>query len=512
MKSGIGLARGYWQQPDLTSDRFIPNPFNHDPSALLYKTGDLGRYWPDGNIEYIGRADFQVKIRGFRVELGEVQNVILKHPEVNQALVVSGATASGQRLIAYLVPQSGSKIDQSKLRTFAEERLPDYMIPAAWVTLDKFPLTPNGKMDRRALPSPREGMIESNASYTPPRDELEMRLVRLWEYLLERAPVGIHDNFFEVGGHSLLVVRLMTQLEREFNKSLSMALIFHAPTIAQMASVLRDQGWKPTWTSLVPIRPFGSLPPLFCVHADGGAFFYRRFADYLSPEQPFYGLQARGLDGVEPPFANVEDMAAHYIAEIRSIQPQGPHMISGFSMGGVVIYEMAQQLVASGEPNPIVIFIDAPSPIYYEEQDTRVSGKLTNLTKLSPRASIRRIKLRMGQRARWLFNEFLTRLLLRFNRPLTPALRIHRVREMNHRISDEYVPRPYDGPVVVLHASEQIRRATDDSTLGWGHYINGIITNYIIPGDHETIFLEPNVQIMAQTLQACIDLARAGQK
>ncbi len=509
---GIGLARGYCQQPELTRERFISNPFSHEPSARLYKTGDLGRYLSDGNIEYMGRTDFQVKIRGFRMELGEVQSVISKHPAVKQALVVADTVKSGQRLIAYLVLQPDSNMDQSGLRKFAEERLPDYMIPAVWVSLEKFPLTPSGKIDRRALPSPSAMSLESKATYTAPRDELELRLVKLWERLLEHSPIGIHDNFFQIGGHSLLVVRLMTQLEREFNKSLSMALIFHAPTIAQMAAAIRDQGWKPTWTSLVPIHTYGSLSPLFCVHADGGAFFYARFSEYLSSEQPFYGLQARGLDGIDPPFTSVKDMAAHYIAEMRSIQPKGPYIISGFSMGGVVIYEIAQQLVAAGEAYPLVIFIDAPSPIYYEEQDRRISGKLMHLTKLSPQVRLQRIQMRIGKRVRWYFNEYMTRLLLKINRPLTPTLRIHRVREVNHQISDEYEPIPYSGPIVVLRASEQIRRATEDSTLGWGHHVRGKITDHIIPGDHETIFFEPNVQVMAQTLQACIDLARKEQR
>jgi thioesterase domain-containing protein len=334
----------------------------------------------------------------------------------------------------------------------------------------------------------------------------------MWESLLDVSPVGINDNFFEIGGHSLLVVRLMTALEHELERPLSLALIFHAPTVAQMAEVLRDQGWKPKWTSLVPIRPQGTKPPLFCVHADGGAFFYTRFAAYLSPEQPFYGLQARGLDGIEPPFTSVEDMAAHYLAEIRTVQPRGPYLISGFSMGGVVIYEMARQLVASGEEPPLVVFLDAPSPTYLEEQDTRVGGKLANLGKMSYRERNARIAMRLSQRLRWLSDELLSRLYLGLRRPLPPALRIHRVREMNHRISDEYEPLPYSGPITILRATEQTRRVAPDPTLGWGSYVSGEISDHLIPGDHKTIFNEPNVRVMATTLQRCIDrwIARRG--
>ncbi len=507
---GAGLARGYFNQPDLTAQKFIPNPF--EPAERLYKTGDLMRYWPDGNLEFIGRADNQVKLRGIRIEPGEVEGILLQHPAVKNAAVIGYPLGpSPEYLAAYVVLKPNISTPAVELRQWMTERVPTHLVPSVIVPLEALPLTPNGKLDRRALPEPGQVSIETSSDYAPPRDELELKLVHLWEQLLERKPIGIHDNFFEVGGHSLLVVRLMTQLEREFNKSLSMVLIFHAPTVAQMAAVLRDQGWKSTWSSLVPIRSQGDLPPLFCVHADGGAFFYARFGDYLSPRQPFYGLQARGLDGAEPPFTRVEDMAAHYLAEIRSIQPTGPYIISGFSMGGVVVYEMAQQLVAAGEEYPLVIFLDAPSPIYYEEQDTRVSGKLINLTRLSPRDQFQKLQLRLSQRFRWLRDEYLGRLLLKLNLPLTPALRIHRVRELNQRISDEYKPKPYPGPVTVLRASQQIRRAVPDPTLGWGQSVCGEITTYTIPGDHETIFHEPNVKVMAQTLQACIDQARAAR-
>jgi amino acid adenylation domain-containing protein len=506
---GMGLSRGYWQRPDLTAERFLPNPFSDQPDSRLYKTGDLGRYWPDGSIEYIGRVDFQVKIRGFRVELGEVQNVISQHPAVKQALVVTRESAEGPRLVAYTVASSGADMSQLELRKFAESRLPEYMVPSAWVSLEAFPLTPSGKIDQRALPAPGAN-IETGKTYVAPRNEMELRLVKLWEHLLETSPVGVEDNFFEIGGHSLLVVRLMTQLEKELGKPLSLALIFHAPTIALMANALRDQGWKPAWSSLVPIRPQGSLSPLFCVHADGGAFFYARFADYLSPEQPFYGLQARGLDGTEPPFTSVEAMAAHYLAEMRTIQPRGPYIISGFSMGGVVIYEMARQSMAAGDPPPLVVFLDAPSPDYFEEQDTRLTSKLVNLTRLDIKESLKRIQHRIGQRYRKISDQLLSTLYMKNGWTLPPALRIHRVREMNHLIADKYEVRPYAGPITVLRASQQIRRIKPDNTLGWGGHVIGKISDYEIPGDHETIFHEPNVRVMAETLQNCIDVWRAG--
>lgn len=503
---GTGLARGYWQRPDLTSERFIHHPFKQTPEFRVYKTGDLGRYRPDGNIEYLGRADFQVKIRGIRIELEEIQNTLCEHPEVKQALVMVETSSDDQRLIAYIVRKQAQSVEQTELRKYIQERLPDTMIPTAWAFLDEFPLTPSGKIDRQVLSKLEVGRADPVKPYTAPRDELELRLVKLWEHLLEYSPIGIDDNFFEIGGHSLLVVRLMTQLEKELGKTFSLALIFHAPTIATMAAALRDQGWKPSWSSLVPIRTAGKLPPLFCVHADGGAFFYTKFANYLSPQQPFYGLQARGLDGIQPPFTNIEEMAAHYLSEIRSIQPRGPYLISGFSMGGVVIYEMARQSLAAGDPAPLVVFIDAPSPEYFEEQATSFVSKLAGLSRFSLKDGIPHIWHRISQRFRWLSDEYQSQLLLRANQPLNPALRIHRVRKLNHKISDEYQPKPYPGPITILRASEQIRHSNPDPTLGWSEFVPGKISDYVIPGDHETIFHEPNVQVMAQTLQKCINL------
>ncbi len=501
---GAGLARGYWKNPEMTRERFLPHPFDTTPNTRVYKTGDLGRYWPDGNIEYLGRADFQVKIRGYRVELGEIQNVIAEYPGVKQTLVITSSSVESQRIIAYIVLHPFTTVTQAELHRFVKERLPDYMLPGAWVFLNEFPLTPSGKINQLVLPAPDQDLLEHKLTYHAPNDELELRLVKLWEHLLEISPIGIDDNFFEIGGHSMLVVRLITQLERELGKPLSLALIFHAPTISLMASVLRKDGWRPTWSSLVPIRTTGTLPPLFCVHADGGAFFYTRFSSFLSPQQPFYGLQARGLDGIDPPFTNVKDMASHYISEIRTIQHKGPYLISGFSMGGVVIYEMAQQLLVAGEQS-LIIFLDAPSPDYPEIIGTTSLEKIKRLFSMELSPMINRLLHRLDQRRRWLTDELLCKFFLFFDRPLSPSLRIHRIRNLNHQISDEYQPKPLNGQAVILRASQQPAGAKPDPTLGWSQYIQGRISEYIIPGDHESIFVEPHVRELANKLQTSID-------
>ena len=513
---GVGVGRGYLGQPEMTNKHFISDPFSGTPGDRLYKTGDLVRFRLDGNLEFVGRVDQQIKLRGIRVEPGEIEAVVLQHPSM-QSVVIVGQPAgpTPDYLAAYVVFHADQTLSASELRSWLGERLPDFMIPAIFVSLDSLPLTPNGKVDRRALPIPDFSQTSSNHQHIEPKDELELRLVKLWERLLQRHPISIDDNFFELGGHSLLAVRMITQLEKEFGKPLSLALLFHAPTIEKMAEVLRDQGWQPRWSSLVPIQTGGSRPPLFCVHADGGAFFYTNFTAHLSPDQPLFGIQARGLDGKEAPFTNVKEMAQQYIREIRSVQPKGPYIISGFSMGGVVVYEMAQQLLLNGEPPGLVIFLDAPSPNYpemLENHNKSVSNKLKKFFDLSATEKLERLITRTSKRWRELHDEILSRLYLLIRRPLPPALRIHVVRKTNQRIADMYQPLPYSGPVTVLRASEQTPGAKPDRTLGWRHYVTGTIDDFVIPGDHETVYQEPNVRLLTQQIQLCIDSWLAKQQ
>ncbi|HYN80431.1 MAG TPA: AMP-binding protein, partial [Gemmatimonadaceae bacterium] len=329
---GAGVARGYLNRAELTDERFIADPFSGKTQGRLYKSGDLGRYWPDGDIEYLGRIDQQVKIRGFRIELGEIEVALLQHPAIEQVVVVAREDEPGdKRLVAYVVAQEGpaptvSEIisrmkgkvpqhlmadadvqkaplpDVSELRGFLKEKLPEYMVPSAFVMLHELPLTPNGKVDRRALPVPDQERPELERAFLAPRDTLELQLTKMWEKVLGVEPIGVKDNFFDLGGHSLLAVRLFAQIEKSFGRNLPLATLFQAPTIEQLADILRQQGWTSRWSSLVPIQPGGSKPPFYCMHAGGGqVFFYRDLAHRLGPDQPFYGLQIRTLNGVQMP-------------------------------------------------------------------------------------------------------------------------------------------------------------------------------------------------------------------
>ncbi|RJP52738.1 MAG: amino acid adenylation domain-containing protein [Anaerolineaceae bacterium] len=497
---GAGLGRGYLNQPDLTAQKFITlDGMRH------YRTGDLVRVDESGMLFYQCRADEQLKIRGVRIEPGEVEAALVQHPEVKLAAVVGHPPESPRALVAYVVPHGPVSEAPRELRVWLKAYLPEALLPSAVVALATLPLTPNGKLDRRALPAP-ESVVSEVSESDQPRDSLETHLLAIWKRLLKREDIGIHDNFFEKGGDSLLVVMMITELENELQHSLPLALIFHAPTIADLAVVLRDRGWKPRWCSLVPIQPRGSKPPLFCVHADGGTFFYTRFAPGLSPDQPFYGLQARGLDGLADPFCDLREMAAHYIREIRTVQQRGPYRLGGFSVGGVIIYEMAQQLLAQGEQVSLLAFLDAPAPDYpvYVKAHP-LTRKLRNFLQLETGERWTHVARRLGQRLRNALTSLNLKLHLRLKWTLTPELRIFRVRQLNQSMGDSYRPKPYTGPIHVFYAMQQPLNIVDDCTLGWGKYVRGPIYCEEVPGDHESIFQLPNVIVLARSLQKRLD-------
>jgi amino acid adenylation domain-containing protein len=320
--SGDGLARGYLNRPELTAEKFVANPFGDGFGARLYKTGDLARYRPDGNIEFLGRRDHQVKIRGFRIELGEVESALNELIAVSESVVVSREDEAGdKRLVAYVVPKQAHTLNVVELRDFLIKKLPDYMLPSAFVFLDKLPLTPNGKVDRKALPKPSRTSPEIGSGPLAPSDVLEQQLVQIWEKVLRVRPVGLRDNFFDLGGHSLIAVRLFSELRKQTGRNFPLATLFQAPTVEQLAEFLRKDGWSPHWSSLVPIQPGGGKPPFFSVHGGGGnVLLFRDLAHRLGSDYPFYGLQSQGLDGKGNYLRSVTEMASHYLDEIREFR------------------------------------------------------------------------------------------------------------------------------------------------------------------------------------------------
>ena len=311
----------------------------------------------------MGRLDHQVKIRGFRVELGEIEEVLNQHPGVQTSVVVAWQDTPGnKRLTAYVVSRNGAA-SPLELRECLRVKLPDYMVPVAFVTLEVLPLTPNGKVDRKALPKPDFEAVADKAEFVAPGTPSEIVLARIWCEVLGLKQVGIHDNFFELGGHSLLAVRIFSEIEKMFGDRLPLATLFQTPTIEKLAIDLDDRSWKRSLSPLVAIQPRGSMPPFFGVHAGyGDVMFYSELARCLGKDQPFYALQAEGLKLCAMRYTSIEAIASYYLQEIRQVQAHGPYFLGGYCLGGVIAFETAQQLRATGEEVALLVLFDTHNP------------------------------------------------------------------------------------------------------------------------------------------------------
>jgi amino acid adenylation domain-containing protein len=527
---GAGLSRGYLDHPELTAERFLPSPFSKEPGARMFRTGDIARYEADGNLEFLGRADHQVKIRGFRVELGEVEARLREHRTVRESVVMAHEDAPGERrLVAYIVPSVGAKVDHKELRAFVQDKLPEYMIPSVLVELAEFPLTPSGKVNRRLLPAP-EYAAQLKPSYVAPRTEVETLLADIWAEVLRVPRVGINDNFFELGGHSLLAVRLFARIDKLFNKHLPLATLFQAPTVGQLAHLLREEGWTAPWSSLVAIQPKGqsngqpkghtdgAKRPIFCVHAVGGNVIeYHDLARHLGSDQPFYAFQSVGLDGRQAPLKSIAEMAAHYIKELQTVQPTGPYLLGGHSLGGMIAFEMACQLSEQGEQVDLLALLDAYPFGHYKLQPNadsrtyqarrfarRMKCHVDNLLHLKGKEKFAylidklqyapvKIKQQLWRRAYR---------LRRFNRALPATIR--NIEGLNFLAAREYVPRIYPGRVALFWASGDLTTAYD-LLDGWRALAAGGVDVHEIPGNHIDIVKEPHVQALGEKLQACLD-------
>jgi amino acid adenylation domain-containing protein len=546
------VALGYWRNPEATAAAFSHSPTANvrgsSPTAgdrgtsptvreasdgcRVYRTGDLGRRLPDGSIKFEGRKDFQVKIRGFRVELGEIESALAQHPNVHEGVVIAKQNGAGDaRLIAYVVPREKQSPIAGELRDFLKQKLPDYMVPSAFVLLESLPLTSSGKLNRRALPAPddfgnrqdgqdkQEGKAASFAPATP----VEKMLATIWTDLLELREVGVNDNFFELGGHSLLAVRLFAQIEKKSGRRLPLATLFQAPTVAQLAAILQKD-LTPARSSLVAINPVepaqqtGSKPPFFCVHALGGNVLeYYDLARHLGDDQPFYGLQSQGLDGQQPPHTRVEDMAAHYIKEMRELQPAGPYFIGGRSLGGMVAFEMACQLRAQGQEVGLLALLDTyPSgyaKLFRDESTVRAAfgraarrtrAHAANLRGLSAKEKLSYLIWKARFAPRKMKSQVWRRVYEAYEnlgRPLPRALRD--VTEFNSLAVREYIPRVYSCRVTLFWASGDLR-SSNDLVEGWRALAGGGIEVHEIPGSHLDIVKEPHVQDLAKKLNFCL--------
>lgn len=478
---GEGVALGYWQRPDLTEERFLPDPFRGG-AARMYRTGDLVKWLPDGNIEFVGRADDQVKIRGFRIELGEVENAISTYAGVRDRLVMARKDLpGGHQLVAYVLPKD---FDPSKdeaqqdafiagLRKHLEEALPKFMLPSFFVALPSFPLNPNGKIDKKLLPLPELRSTRMKAEHVAPRNAVEKTLAAIWSKALGVEDLGIHDNFFDLGGHSLIGIQVLTQVEQQLGRKLALNSLFQAPTVALFAKLLQTEEKPLELLNLAPIQKEGRMLPLFCVHGDEANYFMARD---LGKDQPFWGFFHQGEDGHPMRYTNVEDIAAHFIRELKQVRPEGPYLLSGFSFGGLVAYEMAQQLTRKGDRVLMLALMDTYAPKLFGE----VMKAEAKVYKPVKDAAMRRM-------VKWYHGQ---------GKALPPKLRHFHIIDTYDQATYRYGIMSYDGPVLVIKAEA----SPGPDHMGWKDLVRGELTLASTPGDHYNMIKDPHVKTLSKLI------------
>ena len=527
---GSGVARGYLNRPGLTAERFVPDPFG-EPGARLYRTGDLVRWRADGTLEFHGRLDDQIKVRGFRVEPGEVESALLGLTGVREAAVA----ARDGVLAAYVVTREGAGIDPSAFRRALKDRLPRHLVPSAIVVLDALPMTPSGKVDRSLLPVPN--LPASDREVVAPRDAVEARLVALWEEILPGRPIGVADDFFDLGGHSLLAIRLLARVESEFGRRPPLASLFRGATIEDIAAILRGDNQAGPWSPVVALRDGGIGRPFFCVHAaDGFLFPFQELARRLG-DRPFYGVQPFGIDDDGPASASVEEMATRYVDAILATEPEGPYHLGGWSLGGLVAYEMARRLVGSGREVATVAIFDTPAPgpeeLSISPRVLKLAGELSALeifedppadllddaillgaigddmarqNGLSVRGLIDHLRgLDLPRRRLFILGYLKLDHLFDADAAPGPVRRSLKILRANLVAAARYRPSgTYSGRVAVLRASDRKGYAADP-TLGWGG-LAATVDCHEVPGSHVTILAPPGVDTLASIL--CFKLDR----
>ncbi|HJV96740.1 MAG TPA: AMP-binding protein, partial [Albitalea sp.] len=537
---GAGVALGYHRRPELTAERFVADKFGAQPGATLYRTGDLGRFLADGRIEHLGRLDHQVKIRGFRIELGEIESLLAAHAAVNQAVVVTWEPAPGDvRLVAHVVLRAGQQLSLAEMRAFLAHTLPSYMLPSRLVPVAQFPLTPNGKIDRRALAAPSEGGEAESDALVAAATPAEQAMMEIWCELLGTQRLSATASFFDVGGHSMLALRLMSQIEKRFGRKIPLSALMEAPTVRQLAAWVEREAARDT---LVLIRPGGSRPPVFLVHdGDGETLLYRNLAYGLHAGHPVYGLQPLAADGHAMLHTRISDMAAYHLKKIRSAQPEGPYLLGGLCAGGVIAFEVALQLEAQGQTVALLALLDVadvqtpmkigrlagarlksftqavgerrPGALWRSliEAAATASTKLLNLLRYETQSRLDTIRSNRSVKA----------LRACLDQQITPpdSLRKLSVREVYMFARSQYAVQgllqrgnvvlfratrglddPADVPVIELHS---------DPMLGWERHITGPVQAVDVLGGHVSMLQEPNVKTLARELQERIDIALA---
>jgi amino acid adenylation domain-containing protein len=515
---GSGVARGYVNRSGPTAEKFMPDPFSPIPGARMYRTGDRARWLADGDLEYLGRIDQQVKVRGYRVELGEIEAVLSRHPSVREAVVLMREDKAGdKRIVAYAAANGDSIPSGTELRAYLQRKLPEYMVPGSFVMLEKLPLTPSGKLNRKALPAPEAIGFEQERPYIAPRDEVELRLTGIWEKLFGVQGISIRDSFFDLGGHSLLGVQLMARIHEQFGSDMPLGFLLQNPTVERLASLLRQKTTAPRRTALVPIQPGGSRLPFFSVHPVGGnVLCYSELARLLGPEQPFYGFQLPDpADDVMPD--TIQAMAAHYVECLREVQPQGPYRLGGWSMGGVVAFEMARLLLEQGHRVELLALIDsfASSDIPRPENldhDTLLRLFVEDVEGLSGKSlghSLDRSKhMDLNDALGLLLDEMRALEIVPSELSLTDLRAFFSSYTTNLKALLTYEPQEYAGKITLIKARDSALEQSHETALGWARFAMAGVEVHEIEGDHYSIINGPPARLLAAKLEEMLNAQR----
>ncbi|KJD33682.1 hypothetical protein PK35_07350 [Tamlana nanhaiensis] len=518
--AGDGVALGYLNRPELTAEKFVKNPFstNIANNPILYRTGDLGKLLPNGELQCLGRSDQQVKIRGFRIELGEIEQALTLTNEIQSAAVI----AQNNKLIAYIVLEKGltpGDIKISDIKNEMADNLPDYFMPQEFNILDNLPKTLNGKIDRKALHKPETEKIPET-TFTGPRTKAEKIVSSIWQNCLNIPKIDIFSDFFELGGQSIIAVKVMTLLEEETGKRLPLASLFSHPTIEKLALLLDMDNRFITWDSLVPIKKGGSKTPLYIVHGAGmNVLIFNALAKNLDDDQPVFALQAKGLNGIDKPHESVPEMAAHYIEAILKQNPNGAFALAGYSFGGIIAYEMAKQLQKKGKRLTMLAMLDTyVSPAYnYKSRfrkkiaalNYRVKSNFYVLSQMITSWEHSKIRINSKKRA---FKNLMLRLKYgKEKQHETVNNQPYLLDKMNMEAIRKYKIEPGDFKVDLFRVEDSSYYMHDREFLGWNKIARKGVEVHNIPGDHVQLFSPPNDKKSALILQNILDERDAEQ-
>jgi len=518
---GSGVSKGYLNNLLLTQEKFIEIEYSNDKAkAIFYKTGDLGRLTKHNKIEYLGRIDNQVKVRGYRIELGEIENCITKYGNIKQVVTLVREDVIGdKRIVAYIellqkVNDDNNKLYLKELKEFVAFTLPHFMVPNHFVILNSFELLPNGKINKQALPMPNSQ--GSKRLLVPPSNIIEQEVQNIWQTALNNNQIDITDNFFDLGGNSLIAIQVMIQIEKKLGYHLPLATLFEAPTIQQLCTLVSKTKEATIWKSLVAIKPQGDNPPLYIVHGTGlTVMVFNTLANNLANNQPVYGLQARGLNGTDEPYTNMQEIASYYVNEILFHNPNGPYMLAGYSFGGIVAFEICKQIKALGKEVKMLAMFDtyADNSDNFLSKEQRLFKKIKRQfpkalffvksflnnpsTTLQYQQLVIKNKLKDILVAKGLLQKAVT--------DEEKHLYADKINAAHEKAYNAYRLTPYEGSIDLFKVNKRVYYLDDPITLGWKKIAGKGVNVHVVEGDHKTFMYSPYAEELAKKLQACIN-------